>query len=99
MQTSLFELAYTNAARHYKTAQLAVFSELLAASPNSDFDSVHHVSVRAMNLHTSALTFAERVEAKSITCEMAESSLLAKFQEFPKEVVRHALSAACAAAR
>jgi len=99
MQTPLLELAYVSAAAHYKQARLAVFNELSAASPGTNFDVLHQASARALDLHVSSLTFAERVWAKSISYEKAEESLLARFSEFPREVVRRALSAAHAEAR
>ena len=99
MTKTLLELAYISAVTHYKAARLAVFSELSAANPDTDFDALHHASSRALDLHVSSLEFAKRVWAKSLTYEKAEESLMAKFSEFPHEVVREALASANVATR
>ena len=99
MTKTLLELAYISAVTHCKAAQLAVFSELSAANPETDFDALHHASSRALDLHVSSLEFVKRVWAKSLTYEKTEESLMAKFSEFPHEVVREALASANVATR
>ena len=69
MTKTLLEVAYTSAVAHYKAARIAIFSELNAANPGADFDSLHHASSRALNLHVSSLGFAERVWAKNLAYE------------------------------
>jgi hypothetical protein len=96
MNKSLHELAVASAAAHYKAAQLAIFNELNSAKPDENFDSLHQASIRALDLHVSSLAFAERVWSANITYEKAESALLAKFGDFPRELVCHALSSAYA---
>ena len=99
MAKPLLELAYISAVAHYKAARLSVFNELTAANPEVDFDSLHHASSRALDLHVSSLGFAQRVWAKNLAYEKAEESLVAKFSEFPHEVVRRALASAYSATR
>ena len=99
MTKTLLELAYISAVAHYKAARTAVFSELSSANPGIDFDASHHASSRALDLHVSSLDFAKRVWAKNLAYAKAEESLLAKFSEFPHEVVREALASAYAATR
>ena len=99
MDSRLFDLAYERAAAHFKEAALATFSDLSKAGGTASFDSLHSLSVRAMELHFSALRLAERIWAKSIPYEKAAAILSEQFPEFPSAVCERALGSAHAERR
>jgi hypothetical protein len=78
---------------------LAIYSDLDKAAGGSNFESLHWLSVRSLELHFSALKLAERIWGKSITYEKAETALSEQFSEFPNNVCKRALGAAYAERR
>ena len=94
MQPELYEYAAVQARKHYAGARSALLAELETRDPAAGFDASFHLSVRAMQLHVSSLSFAAKVWSGSFAYERAEAALVAQFPEFPIHVVANAFSTA-----
>ncbi|HEY1718672.1 MAG TPA: hypothetical protein VGH42_10340 [Verrucomicrobiae bacterium] len=94
MKETLQDAAYKLAKENYGVALFATRESLERMFSSAGFDAAFHAAERGMQFHLAAHRFAERVWAKELPYEKAESSLRKQFHEFSEKTCQKAFSEA-----
>jgi hypothetical protein len=92
MNDASMDAAYSIARDSYKSAAVETFKALDERFSDADFDAVHRLAQRAMQLHIAAIDLAEKIWARTLPYEKAEEILSHQFAEFPAATRQRALS-------